>query len=99
METNGTELDKLESASINELLSYFNGPSSIRESKKAIQGAKFALGSLSTISRLRATARVKDATQLMVIQNIAANKEQFKEFAQASLPHLAPKKLIKSLTT
>ena len=99
MGSNGNKLEKLESASIEELLSYFGGPKATRESKRALTGAKLALGTLATISRLRATARVKDATQLAVINNIAKNKDEFKKFAQASLPHLVPKKLITSINT
>lgn len=89
-----TKLDELETASIKELLTFFKGPSATRESPKAKFGAKLALGALSSVGRLKATARVKDATQLDVLKNIAANKEEFKRFAVNSLPHLMPNKLL-----
>jgi len=97
MDKNGNKLDELELLAAQELINFFNGPSAVKESTKALSSCKLALGSLSAISRLKATMRVKDATQIAVIQNIAENKEQFSKFAQASLPHLAPKKLITSL--
>ena len=96
MKKNGSSIDDLESAAISELLKFFNGPSAVRESSKAINGARLALGSLSAIGRLKATSRVKDATQLDVIKNVAENKKEFQEFTANSLPHLMPKKLITS---
>jgi hypothetical protein len=94
MPKNDDSLEELESVSIKELLTFFKGPSAVRDSKKALTGARLALGTLSAVGRLKATMRVKDATQLEVLKNVADNKEQFKKFAAASLPHLVPKKLI-----
>ena len=66
----------------------------VRESKGANNDAKLALGSLSAVGRLKATSRVGDATQLMVIKNIAEDRKEFKEFVSNSMPHLMPSKLL-----
>jgi len=51
-----------------------------------------AMRALSAVSRLRATERVKDANQLMVLRHIAKDRAEFHNYVKISLPHLNPAK-------
>ena len=91
---NHDDMEKLEGLSINELIRYFEGPSAAKQNQKAVNTARLAVATMSAIGRLKATMRVKDATQLMVIKNIAADRKEFRKFVAKSLPHLMPTKLL-----
>jgi len=83
-----SNLQILQDTAIDELLGYFGNDSSdgLR--------AKLALGSLSAVARLRATERVRDATQFHIVKAVAENEEQFREYVSLTLPHLLPAKLV-----
>lgn len=57
---------------------------------------KIALGSLSAYTRIRATERVRDVTQLRVVEALARDKEQLEEYIVSTLPHLTPARLLKT---
>lgn len=83
-------LDDLESASIDKLVEFFDGPAALRESKHAVRTAQLAVSSLSAVGRLKATHRAKDATQLMVLRHLSTDKGQFAKYVKVSMPHLNP---------
>lgn len=86
------KLDELQQAAVSELVNYFQGsPAKRRDVQVA---AKMAVSSLSAVGRIKATERAGDATQLEVLRNMAANRDQFAEYVAASLPHLNPTKKI-----
>lgn len=91
---NNDDLGKLQGAAVKELLGYFDGPRAVRESKTAMINARLAIGALSTVARLRATERARDAMQLMVIKAVSEDKKQFAKYIRISMPELHPPKLL-----
>lgn len=81
------DFDTLQTQSIDVLKRYFKG-----EFKTDQMKPKIALGTLSVISRIKATERVKDATQIAVLRGIAKDEVEYKEYLRLSLPHLCPAK-------
>jgi len=89
-----SKVEQLQEVAIDELLSFFGGPKAVRESKKAVIAVNLAVRSLAAVGRIKATDRARDATQLMVLKHVAADKKQFKKYLEVSMPHLNPSKQI-----
>jgi cbb3-type cytochrome oxidase cytochrome c subunit len=62
--------------------------------------AKVAVTALSAVGRIKATERMRDATQFSVAKAIANNQATLQKYVAASLPHLNPvKKLARSVVS
>lgn len=85
-------LDTLQSVAIKELLDYFEDG----QREDGLQRAKLALGSLSTVARLRATKRVGDALQFHIASALAEDEEMLRRYLTITLPHLTPASLLAS---
>jgi len=84
------KLDKLQDAAIDEVLKYFKSPSAAKEGGHIRESARIAVSALSSVGRIKATERARDATQLMVLRSITDDKKLFKEYVAVSMPHLNP---------
>lgn len=89
-----SNVEELQSVSIQELLNFFKGASALRESKTALRAVDLAVRSLAAIGRIKATERAKDGMQLTVLKSISEDKKQFQQYVTASMPHLSPDKQI-----
>lgn len=87
-------LDSLQEVVIKELLDYFGDG----QREDGLQRAKMALGSLSTVARLRATKRVGDALQFHIASALAEDEEMLRNYITITLPHLTPAALLASKT-
>jgi len=56
--------------------------------------AREANTALSNLTRMKATDRVKDATQYQIARDLAENKAELKKYVQTTLPHLNPTKAL-----
>ena len=83
-----SKIDKLQDSAIDELLKYFKAPLAGKENIK--ESARIAVSALSTIGRIKATERARDATQLMVLRSITDDKKLFGKYVKVSMPHLSP---------
>lgn len=84
------KMETLEERSVDSLIDFMGG------GKTPLEKAKIAASSLSTISRIRATERVQDATQYTVIRALARNQGDLAKYIAISLPHLNPVKKLKA---
>lgn len=66
----------------------------LAEKKHSGDKVNSALRSLAAIAKLKGTERAKDATQFAILENMATNKEEFKQYVSVSLPHLNPVPLL-----
>ncbi len=89
-----SDLEKLQEISTKEVIDFFTGPETIRESKSAMFAANLAVKSLSAVGRLKATERVRDATQFTVLKHIAEDEKQFREYLKIAMPQMIPPKLL-----
>lgn len=71
---------------LKELDEFFKGD----EMGEDFDRARLAQATLSAVARLRATERVRDATQFHIVQALAEDQEQLKEYTKITLPHLTP---------
>ena len=58
---------------------------------RELEIAKLASSARSTNSRLGATKRVQDSTQLSIIKTITEDPEERKKYVKATLPEYCPK--------
>lgn len=86
-----TSLDHLQSLAIDELTGFFEDKKGEEEVKR--ERARMAMGTLSAVSRLRGTERVKDATQFAIIRTITNDPKIRMEYIKATLPQYCPKNL------
>jgi hypothetical protein len=87
-------LEALQVAAVKKLLDFFNGPSAVHESPKAVKVANLAVSSLSAVGRIKATDRARDATQVAVLKGMATDQKQFEKYIRVSMPHLCPSEQI-----
>lgn len=85
------KIDQLQTVTVKQLLDFFNGTSAVKENTPAKFAANLAVRALSAIGRIKATNRAMDATQFMVIKQIAENKKEFQKYISVSMPHLNPR--------
>lgn len=83
------KMEVLEGKSVDSLIDFMGG------GKTPIEKAKIGASCLSTISRIKATERVQDATQYTVIRALARNQGDLAKYIAVSLPHLNPAKKLK----
>jgi len=88
------KIKELQDAAVDELLAFLRGPKAVRSSKEAKFGVSIASKVFGSTTRLKATDRARDATQIAVLQMISANKEEFKKFAATTIPQLVQKSLL-----
>ena len=84
--------EKLQKATVKELLAYFDAPQLTRPN--LITSARLAQSTLSAITRLRATEQHEDANKLGLLRHLSENKDEFKKYLAVSMPHLNPAALI-----
>jgi len=92
MESN-QNVETLKDVVIERLTQYFN-ENHLNNDEAVPDQARLAQGTLSAISRLLATYRVKDATQFAILRGISKDENQLEQYVQVMLPHLTPKKLL-----
>ena len=88
MEKDQHNMDELKSVAVLKILEH------LRDKKHHPDIVNISLKSLKAVAQLKATERVKDATQLSVIQELSKNKDDFKKYLEVSLPHLNPIRLL-----
>lgn len=84
-------IDKLRELATRELIKYFKAGGS----KKLLEKSKMALGTLSAVSRILATERVRDSLQLGIIEAITSNEQDRTNYIKATLSDYVPPKLLK----
>jgi len=89
-----SEVEKLQSVTVGELINFFEGPKAIRKSEPAVNAARLALGSLSAVGRIKATERAEQGMKLAVVRMIAKDLDEAKAYIAATTPELAPPKLL-----
>jgi len=85
-----SKIEELQEVAIEEILRFFKASSAAKEDGWIKESARLAVSALSTVGRIKATERAKDATQLMVLKHITTDQSTFKKYVAASMPHLNP---------
>jgi hypothetical protein len=90
MENKTNPIEQLESLAIQRIKeTLVKEPDKV--SDRELEIAKLASSTRSTNSRLSATKRVQDATQLSIIKTITEDPEERKKYVKATLPEYCPK--------
>lgn len=86
-------LDTLKNLALDELIAFFQKP---ENSETEIMRADKATDSLSSVSRIMATERVKEATKLNIIKTITDDPAARAKYIEMTLPQYFPQS-VKSL--
>lgn len=89
-----TDLHKLHVSlleiALKELLEFFKGD----EMGEEFDRAKLAQATISAVGRLRATERVRDATQFHIVRALAEDQGELQDYIRTTLPHLTPAQML-----
>lgn len=85
-----SKLDELQDVATDELLDFFK----MGNEDADFQRARIAQASLATVARLKATDRVRDATQFHILRVLSEDNKELRDYLAVSLPDYVPAKVL-----